>query len=66
MKNKVIDYITQITLIMLVLILACVISKLIQVNDELNNQKLVIKELQERTLNHEYRLENIMPNDDLP
>lgn len=65
MKDKWIDYITQLTLLMLILVVACTISKVIELNNKVSNQELIIKELQERTLNHEYRLENIMPNDDI-
>ena len=66
MKDKWIDYITQLTLIMLVLVVAFALSKIVELNNKINSQELIIKELQKRTLNHEYRLENIMPNDDLP
>lgn len=66
MKDKTIDYITQITLIGLVLILACTIDKVIKLNKKIENMEIVIKDLQDRVLNHEYRLEDIKPNDDLP
>lgn len=65
MKEKWIDYITQLTLLMLIFVVAFALSKIVELNNKINSQELIIKELQERTLNHEYRLENIMPNDDI-
>ena len=33
---------------------------------EINTLEIRVQDLEERTLNHEYRLEDIMPNDDIP
>ena len=59
MKNKWIDYITQITLICLIIVLAFTIDRIIKLNDR-------VEELEKRILNIEYRVEDISPNDDLP
>lgn len=67
MDNKWIDYITQLTLILIVLVLAFTINKVIELNNKVDEQNIVIEELQKRTLNNELRLEDItIPNDDLP
>lgn len=59
MKDKWIDYITQITLICLILVLGFAIDRIIKLNDR-------VEELEKRILNIEYRVEDISPNDDLP
>lgn len=67
MKDKWIDYITQITLLIIIFVLTFVTTKVIVLNKKLDEQIKITKELQERTLNHEYKLEDItIPNDDLP
>lgn len=67
MKDKWIDYITQLTLISIILVLAYTISEVIELKNKVDEQNIVIEELQKRTLNHEYKLEDItIPNDDLP
>lgn len=58
MKNKIIDYITQITLICLIIVLGFAIDRIIKLNDR-------VEELEKRILNIEYRVEDISPNDDL-
>ena len=59
MKNKIIDYIIQITLICLIIVLGFAIDRIIKLNDR-------VEELEKRILNIEYRVEDISPNDDLP
>ena len=59
MKDKWIDYITQITLICLIIVLSFAIDRIIKLNDR-------VEELEKRILNIEYRVEDISPNDDLP
>lgn len=67
MDNKWIDYVTQLTLIVIVLVLAFTINKVIELSNKVDEQNIVIEELQKRTLNNELRLEDItIPNDDLP
>lgn len=67
MKDKWIDYITQLTLISIILVLAYTISEVIELKNKVDEQNIVIEELQKRTLNNEFRLEDItIPNDDLP
>lgn len=67
MENKWIDYVTQLTLIVIVLVLAFTINKVIELSNKVDEQNIVIEELQKRTLNNELRLEDItIPNDDLP
>lgn len=66
MEKKWIDYITQLTIIGLVLVLAFTIDRVIKLNERVSDMEVLVKDLQERTLNHEYRLEDIMPNDDIP
>lgn len=67
MKNKWIDYVTQLTLIVIVLVLAFTINKVIELSNKVDEQNIVIEELQKRTLNNELKLEDItIPNDDLP
>lgn len=67
MKDKWIDYITQVTLISIILVLAYTINEVIELKNKVDEQTIVIEELQKRTLNHEYKLEDItIPNDDLP
>ena len=67
MKDKWIDYITQLTLIVIILVLSYTISEVIELKNKVDEQNIVIEELQKRTLNNELRLEDItIPNDDLP
>lgn len=67
MDNKWIDYVTQLTLIVIVLVLAFTINKVIELSNKVDEQNIVIEELQKRTFNNELRLEDItIPNDDLP
>lgn len=67
MKDKWIDYITQLTLISIILVLAFTISKVIKLSNKIDEQNIVIEELQKRTINSELKLEDItIPNDDLP
>lgn len=48
--------------IILILLIGCVIYTF----NEIYELNVRVKDLEERTLNHEYRLEDIMPNDDMP
>ena len=48
--------------IIIIILITCVTYTIY----ELYELKVRVKDLEERTLNHEYRLEDIMPNDDLP
>lgn len=67
MKDKWIDYITQLTLISIILVLAYTIHEVIELKNKVDEQNIVIEELQKCTLSNELRLEDItIPNDDLP
>lgn len=67
MKDKWIDYITQLTLISIILVLAFTISIVIELSNKIDEQNIVIEELQKRSINSELKLEDItIPNDDLP